>query len=517
MTSASWSWSCRSTTPCTHGRSARPPPAESRRSAELQVGQDLAAGPDALRRATLHETLEILGAVLAGEVDVALALLLVPAERGVLADTPVRVGEVQVRIEGGYGQRRLAIPKRSDVRVYRLELAEECLRIGDDRRVRRVRVRGCGLERARNIATGVVDEDAARAGLGAGHIPGVLIASIRIAVAVADARPLAGAVPQARAELELELVIPAAAQLLDRGLLERVEARFRVVERAKNSKGQGQHDLVRHDRRLHTGEAQGVASVLLASDRRHPPARPDRRTASGQIRCDRLRQPFVATDDVVALVGQAEDREVPGSCLVAEQVDEVQGGLVGGLRAVLDVVADIEKLPEGRSVTARNARVDPVVDAHVVEGHPARRVEVVERRITGRLDVTLERVVDGLEVAVGLVLWVVRPEEPVRVLRAVRFGAQQVDGRQLVALGQHEDRLVVRVDELAAPLARLALVPVAAGIGMHSATDPIGRLVDGARDTLVGEGQGGGEAGDPATDDRDAGSCSQRGPGKAAP
>src|SRR5439155_9409524 len=221
MTSASWSWSCRSTTPCTHGRSARSPPAESRRSAELQVGQDLAAGPDALRRAPFHETLEVLGAVLAGEVDVALALLLVPAERGVLADPPVRVGEVQVRIEGGYGQRRLAIPKRSDARVHRLELAEECLRIGDDRRVRRVRVRGCGLERARNIATGVVDEDAARAGLGAGHIPGVLIASIRIAVAVADARPLAGAVPQARAELELELVIPAAAQILDRGLLER--------------------------------------------------------------------------------------------------------------------------------------------------------------------------------------------------------------------------------------------------------------------------------------------------------
>ncbi len=51
---------------------------------------------------------------------------------------------------------------------------------------------------------------------------------------------------------------------------------------------------------------------------------------------------------------------------------------------------------------------------------------------------------------------------------------------------------------------------------MHPATDPIGRLVDGARDALVGEGQGGGETGNPTAHDRNARSRRLGRPGKAA-
>jgi hypothetical protein len=61
---------------------------------------------------------------------------------------------------------------------------------------------------------------------------------------------------------------------------------------------------------------------------------------------DRERQLRVPADDVVALVRGTEDHVVAGHGLVAEQVDEVQRGLVGGLGPVLGVVGDVEDLPE---------------------------------------------------------------------------------------------------------------------------------------------------------------------------
>jgi hypothetical protein len=52
--------------------------------------------------------------------------------------------------------------------------------------------------------------------------------------------------------------------------------------------------------------------------------------------------------------------------------------------------------------------------------------------------------VDGLEVAARLVVAVLRPEDPERVLGAVRLRAEQVDRRKAEALRELEDRLVVR-------------------------------------------------------------------------
>src|SRR6201999_112512 len=81
---------------------------------------------------------------------------------------------------------------------------------------------------------------------------------------------------------------------------------------------------------------------------------------------DRDRQLLVAAADVIALVGHAEDAEALLR-LVAEQVDEVQRRLDPGVGAVLDRVRDIEARTERRAVAAGDARLDPVVDARVIE------------------------------------------------------------------------------------------------------------------------------------------------------
>src|SRR4029079_6772282 len=87
----------------------------------LAVGQDLAGRAHAFGGAALHVALEVLRAVLAGEVDVPLPHAFVAAERVVLTAPPVRVRAEQVRFERRVRQRRLAVPARLDPREDRLE------------------------------------------------------------------------------------------------------------------------------------------------------------------------------------------------------------------------------------------------------------------------------------------------------------------------------------------------------------------------------------------------------------
>src|SRR5437899_12560733 len=75
------------------------------------------------------------------------------------------------------------------------------------------------------------------------------------------------------------------------------------------------------------------------------------------------------------------------------------------------------------------------------------------------------------------------------------------------------------VDELTAELGDLAVRPVPGTVRVHPATDALGgRLVHGAGDALVGEGERGGQAGDPATNDGyPGGGCRRRVSGPAQP
>ena len=117
----------------------------------LKVGEDLGRRAGTFGGAAFHEALEVLRAVLAGEVDVSLTQLLVAAEAGVLSRLPVRVRAEEVRIGRRRRQHRLAVPLVGDAGKNRFQLREELL--GEPghvrvRRRRRVRARLCHRPRS---------------------------------------------------------------------------------------------------------------------------------------------------------------------------------------------------------------------------------------------------------------------------------------------------------------------------------------------------------------------------------
>src|SRR4029079_12342420 len=102
----------------------------------FEVGQDLAGRAPTLGGAALHVALEVLRAVLAGEVDVPLPHAFVAAEGVVLPGLPVRVRAEQVRVEDRVRRRRRAVPARPDAREDRLELVEDRPGVHGNLRVR---------------------------------------------------------------------------------------------------------------------------------------------------------------------------------------------------------------------------------------------------------------------------------------------------------------------------------------------------------------------------------------------
>ena len=253
-------------------------------------------------------------------------------------------------------------------------------------------------------------------------------------------------------------------------------------------------------------EGERDRAVAVRRDRRHPVAEVE--GGARERGRDRDRQLRVAADDVVALVGGAVNREVARARFVPEQVDQVQRRLVLRLGAVFLVVGGLEQRAHRRGVAAGDVVLDPVVQRQLVEELPGGRGEVVERRIARRLHLALERVVHGLEVVARLRERVVGAEDPERVLRSVRLRAEQVDRRELEPLRELEDRLVVRVDQLAAELGLLAVRPKASPelrpVGVHPAPEPTRRLVDVRGDALVLQRQRRRQPGDAAADDRDS-------------
>src|SRR2546430_17682106 len=80
---------------------------------------------------------------------------------------------------------------------------------------------------------GVVNEQSGRAVLTAADYPGVLIAGIRVAAAVAEA-PGSALVPVPGVELQVQLGVRPIAEFCDRGHLQAVESSLFVVQGAQH-------------------------------------------------------------------------------------------------------------------------------------------------------------------------------------------------------------------------------------------------------------------------------------------
>ena len=160
---------------------------------------------------------------------------------------------------------------------------------------------------------------------------------------------------------------------------------------------------------------------------------------------------------------------------------------------------------------ARHVVLDPLVDRHLVELLPARRVRVVVRRVARSRDVRVDLLPDHLQVVGHLRERVRLAEEVAELLGALRLGLEQVVERQPELLRELLDRDVVRVDQLAAVLVDLAVGEVAAA-GPAAAADPVRSLVDLCRVPRLLQAIGGGQPGETGADDDDPRRGERRGP-----
>ena len=224
-----------------------------------------------------------------------------------------------------------------------------------------------------------------------------LVAAVGVRLAVRAER-----VPEAARELDVQLRVRAHALLPDRDQLERLEARLRDVDGgAEDREREREHDLVGRDR---------LRRRLLGERERERP--------------DAFRRTATSSDPVVICPGSAaasrsviwslppatwyfsfeapKRRRLPWPA-VAEQVDQVERALLGRLGAVLDVVGDVEELPDPGVHPAREGLLDPVDDRHVVELAAARGRALERRRVARRRDVGMDLLPRRLEVVRHLV------------------------------------------------------------------------------------------------------------------
>jgi hypothetical protein len=202
------------------------------------------------------------------------------------------------------------------------------------------------------------------------------------------------------------------------------------------------------------------------------------------------------------LVRLAEGPELAGT-RVPEEVEHVQRALHRCLGAVLDVVGDVEHLPERRGVTTGDVVLDPLVERHLVEDLPARRERVVERRVARSRDVRVDLLPDRLQVVRHLRERVRPAEEVAELLGPVRLRGVEVVERQAELLRKLLESEMVRVDQLAAVLVDLVVREIAAA-GPAAAAHPVGRLVDVGEYPGLLQAIGRSETGEAGPDDNDA-------------
>src|ERR1700732_1541878 len=119
---------------------------------------------------------------------------------------------------------------------------------------------------------------------------------------------------------------------------------------------------------------------------------------------------------------------------------------------------------------ARYIRLDPLIVAHMVEVVAGRIKGVIKSRVTGGVDLILQRGVDRAEVRYRLGVRVVLAEEVVEIGRSGGLGRQKVGQRQVESRRQIHDRRVAAVNQLTTPLTNLAIGP-AGGVGGHPPAD----------------------------------------------
>ena len=121
-------------------------------------------------------------------------------------------------------------------------------------------------------------------------------------------------------------------------------------------------------------------AVGVARERGQRPAEADVRRA--EVVGLRERELLVPADDLPALVRRAVDppRALGGK---PSSPSRSQRAWRSSLLAVLDHVGDVDELPEPRRVPARDARLDPVVEAELVERDARRPSSGGRRRPTG--------------------------------------------------------------------------------------------------------------------------------------
>ena len=310
-----------------------------------------------------------------------------------------------------------------------------------------------------------------------------------------------GRAPGAARQLEVELRVAPHAELLDGTPLERVEARPGVVEAAENGERQRQDHMIGPDALRPVGrfEVQGNPAIGLAPERAEPRVKPHRVLRKS---CrDGPRQPVVAARDSEALVGHAGQGQPPSGRLLPEEVHEVERRLVGRRGAVLERVGDVEEPAEPRRRATRDARLDPLPDAHAVERHPRRRPGLVGRLLTRRGEISPEERIHRLELTIGVGDRVGSAQHVEGVLRAGRLGGVEIQGPETEASGEPQDRLMIGVDELPAPLADLAVPPVARRVRVDPAADLARGLVHGGGDAGIVKGQRSAEAPQTRPDD----------------
>ena len=238
--------------------------------------------------------------------------------------------------------------------------------------------------------------------------------------------------------------------------------------------GKCEHDLVgRHGLRLRAlleRERVGAGRGSLHGDELGAG-----RDLSVEGRAEARRNLVVPAAHVVLLVRLPEHAELARAD-VAEEVDEIERALHARLRAVLDVVRDVQELAQPRRDSTGHRLLDPVDDREVVELAAALCVAVEERRVARGGEVRVELLPDLLQVVRHLGERVRRAVEVAEDLGAVRLSLVQVVEVEPELMHEAPELVVTLVDQLAAVLVDLAVGEEPA-VAPAAPAEPCRRLV----------------------------------------